>query len=89
MIQQSKFHSDHHILFYGTLHKQLCNLKTTLAIDPHTGRVLTESVLQAKTKKRPNKWVMPPSQRGKVKRIIGWEKKVLILVKQNRHLSKP
>ena len=67
---------NHLILYNATLHKkQICNLKTTLAIDPFTGRVLTASILQAKTKKRPTKWVRPPSQRGKVERIIGLKKK--------------
>ena len=52
-----------------------CKLKMTLAIDPGTGRVSTASVLQAKNKKRPTKWVRPISQRGKDVRIIGWKKK--------------
>ena len=44
-------------------------------MDLHTGRVSTASVLQAKIKKRPTKWVRPPSQRVKVERLIGWKKK--------------
>ena len=47
--------------------------KTTLTIAPHTGRVSTASVLQAKTKRRPSKWVRPPSKRGKVERIMDWK----------------
>ena len=66
---------NHHILYYATLHKNnYATSKTSLSIDPHTGRVSTASVLQAKTKKRPTKWVRPPSQRGKVERIKGWKK---------------
>ena len=45
------------------------NFKTTLAIDPRTGRVLTASVLRAKIRRDPlKKWVRPPSQRAKAKR---------------------
>ena len=31
-----------------------------------------------RTKKRPTKWVSPPSQRGKVERRIGWKKPLKI-----------
>ena len=29
-----------------------------------------------KKKKRPTKWMRPPSQRGKVEKRIGWEKRL-------------
>ena len=51
-----------------------CNLRKTLAIDTCTGRASTASVLPGRDKKRPTKWVMPPSQRGKYERRIGWKK---------------
>ena len=50
------------------------NLKTTLAIDPRTGRESPANVLQAKNKKRPTKRVRPPSQRAKDERRIRWKK---------------
>ena len=65
---------NHHILYYATLHKQLCNLKITLAIDPHTGRVSSACVLQAQTKKRSTKWVRSPLHWGEVERMIEWKK---------------
>ena len=86
-------HIIHHILYYATLHTQLCNLKTTLAIDPRTGRVSTASVLQAKNKKRPTKWVKPLLLRGEVERRIGWNKtnvlclKVTKITKINKNTS--
>ena len=43
---------------------------------PHTGRASTASVkAQVSDKKRPTKWVRPPSQKGNNERIIGWKKK--------------
>ena len=49
------------------IHKQHCNLKTTLAIDLRTGRVSTSSVLQAKNEAPITEW--------KVDMRIGWKKK--------------
>ena len=67
------------VSYYSTMqlytHTTLATSKTTLAIDPCTGRASTASVLQAKNKKRPTKWVGPPSQNGKDERRIGWKNK--------------
>ena len=38
-----------------------------MAIDSLTGRASFASVLQAKNKKRPTKWVRPSSQRSKMR----------------------
>ena len=49
--------------------------KTTLAINPSTGRASTASVPQADIKSVPLKWVRPPSQRDKDERRKGWNKR--------------
>ena len=51
------------------------NLRTTLAIEPRTGRASPASS-GLRDKKRPTKMVRPPSQRGKGERRIGWKKKI-------------
>ena len=53
---------------YATLHMTHATSRKTLAIEPRTGRGLTAGVSQGQDKKRPTKWVRPPSQRGKDER---------------------
>ena len=57
---------------------QLMQPQDNFGYRPRTGRVSTASVPGREIRKRPTKWVRPPSQRGKDDPRIGWKKKTLI-----------
>ena len=59
----------------NTTKHDYCNLQTTLAIHPCTGKSVECKILWPRDKKRPTKWVRPSSQRGKDERRKGWKKK--------------
>ena len=71
----------HHNLLRNSTHTTL-QPQDNFGYRPRTGRVLTTSDLQAKNKKKPNKWMRPPSQRGKVERRIEWKKKIVIVTEK-------